>query len=929
MPRTRAPGRPADFNDDTTINTLDAQAPFAGVGREPPSAYRPLPMHEELRRDIAWLYGALDRVAPAPGAEAAVRAAAAAAVAGSAPPDSRPLRDLPEQEIERVLKRLTIRFHLRNKAEQVHIARINRAREATGEAPRAESIREAVRALAGAGRSLDGVLAVVSSLDIGPTLTAHPTETRRRAVLQKQRQVGECLEELDLPLRTAFERARNESRARQALALLLATDEIRARRLTVLDEVRIGLMHLEDVIWRTVPLIHRDLADAIEETYGARPELPPLLRYRSWIGGDRDGNPNVTAEVTRQTLDMLREAARALWTLSLTRLRRELSLSDRRVPISDELRADLERLAAERPLPPSELRHVGHEPFRVKVLHMLGRVVADDAYTGGELAHDLDLLRRALLHAGLAEVAERGPIADMLVQARAFGLHLAALDIRQHSRAHSAAVGEMLRLAGACADYDSLAEPDRLALLHRELAFDRPLLSPRAEPSPATGELLALFRLLAETVRARPEAIGSYIISMTHERSHLLEVLVLMREVGLWRRTPQGVRSDLDITPLFETIEDLERSPALLRELLEDPVYREHLRARGVLQEIMLGYSDSNKDGGYWTANWRLHVAQGELARACANAGVQLRFFHGRGGTVARGGGRAHRAILAAPAESRSGRIRFTEQGEVITFRYAHTALARRHLEQIVNAALIAASGAAPDGSEPEGIRPLMEELSEASMRAYRSLVDSPGFWPWFVASSPLLHIGALPIASRPASRSGDLTFGTIRAIPWVFSWTQMRYNAPGWYGLGAAFEERVLADPERLDLCRRAYRGGSCFTTFIDNAQQEMARARLPMARAYCIPHAPEVHDALAAEFERARDAVLAVTGQAGLLDNNPVIRDSIRERNPETDLINILQVELMHRAREAEEGPDRERLRGLILLSVNGLAAAMQSTG
>lgn len=888
-------------------------------------------MHTELQRDIAWLYETLERVAPTPPAEAAVRGAAAAIVDEDNPlaPGARPLRHLDGESIQSLLKHLTIRFHLRNKAEQIHIARVNRAREAAADGARAESVREAVHALAGAAGSVDDVVRAIAALDIGPTLTAHPTETRRRAILQKQRRIGECLEQLDAPRRTRFEQSRNESRARQALALMLATDEIRAQRLTVLDEVRNGLFHIEEVIWHAVPLIHRDLADAVEEACARRPDLPAIVRYRSWIGGDRDGNPNVTTDITRATLEMLRDSARELWINSLHLLRRELSISDRRVEVSEELRNDLVREAAERPLPADVLRHLTHEPLRVKLLHMIERVRSDEAYTGSRLAADLELVRRALAHAGLAEVAERGAIADALVQARVFGLHLAALDIRQHSRAHTAAVAEMLRLAGACEDYAALDERSRLAVLHRELAVDRPLLSPRAELSPTTAELLSLFRLLAQTARTRPEALGSYIISMTHEKSHLLEVLVLMRETGLWRLTPEGPSSDLDITPLFETVDDLARSATLMRDLFDDPVYRRQLEARGMLQEIMLGYSDSNKDGGYWMANWRLHRAQGALARACREARVELRFFHGRGGTVARGGGRAHRAILAAPPESRSGRLRFTEQGEVITFRYAHTDLARRHLEQIVNAALLASAGSAAEDREPEELPPLMDELSQASMRAYRTLVDDPDFWPWFVASSPLLHIGALPIASRPASRSGSLSFETLRAIPWVFSWTQMRYNVPGWFGLGAAFEEHVLGDPSRLDLCRRAYRAGGFFASFIDNAQQEMARARLPVARAYSGADARRIHDAIAAEFDRARTAVLAVTGQRELLDNNPVIQDSIRQRNPETDLINALQVELLHRARDAASDQERLQVQALILLSVNGLAAAMQSTG
>jgi phosphoenolpyruvate carboxylase len=894
-------------------------------------------MPEPLHEDISWLHGLLDEVSPPSPAFQRVRAAAEAIVAGT--PGDRPLAELSPEDIQYILKRLTIRFHLRNKAEQVHIARVNRRREREADKPRPESIREAVLRMAERGTPRERAVAHIASLDIQPTLTAHPTETRRRAVLSKQRQVADRLSERERQSLTPAANRRNESRARQLLTLLLTTDEVRAQRLDVLDEVRNGLHHLTEIIWNAVPEIARDIADALDEAYGpGEPRDEPVVpvRYRSWIGGDRDGNPFVTAEVTRQTLDMLHASARALWAAEIDQLRRDLSVSDRRVPILPELRRSIEAELDRAPVDAEFLRHLEHEPFRVKLVEVRERVARDQTYRAADLTADLDLIHRALIHAGLEEVAREGRLADLRVRARAFGLHLAALDVRQHSRVHEAALDEMLRLAGVCHDYASLAEDERLETLTGELALDRPLLSRRATLSDPTRELLAVFALLAETAQSRPEALGSYVISMTSDRSDLLEVLVLMREVGLWRRVPGDagphVESDLDITPLFETVGDLAGSAELMRGLFDDPVYREHLDARGGFQEIMLGYSDSNKDGGYGMANWKLHRAQAELAELCDEAGVTLRFFHGRGGTVARGGGRAHRAILAAPKRTRTGRIRFTEQGEVITFRYTLPEIARRHLEQIINATLLAAAGEdRPAPEEPLGA--LMDEISAVSMRHYRALIDRPEFWPWFLSASPVLHIGELPIASRPVSRHGNnLTFETIRAIPWVFSWTQMRANVPGWYGLGKAFEEAVMHRPERLERCREAYRVGAMFRTFIDNAQQEMARARLPVAEAYCraAEGGQQILAEVRAEFDRARRAVLAVTGQSELLDNNPVIQASIRERNPDTDCINALQVELMHRLRERPEaGPERDALLTLMLLSINALAAAMQSTG
>jgi phosphoenolpyruvate carboxylase len=886
-------------------------------------------MPAPLARDIQWLSARLAEV-ESPGARAEVERASAAAAAmlesGALDPA---LAALDADAIHGALKLLTIRFHLRNKAEQVHIARVNRRRErdATPDSPRPESLDEAVGALARRGVSLDSLLGALAELDIRPTLTAHPTESRRRSVMQKQALVADLLAVHDDPGATPSEAARAESALRQTLALLLTTDEVRAQRLEVIDEVRNGVHYLAGAIWDAVPDLHRDLAGAIERHYAERPELPVFLRYRSWIGGDRDGNPNVTAALTRRAFDEMRAAAAERHAEALDRLHQDLSVSERRVPIDPRLLASIERDEAERPLDPDLVRHLRHEPFRVKLHHMRARLGARDC-TCARFIADLEVLRDALRHAGLDEAASRGPLADALVRARTFGFHLAALDIRQHSRVHEGAVAEMLRLAGVEADYAALDEPARVALLRAELTTARPLLARRAEVSPATRELLDTLAVFAEAAEREPESVGSYVISMAHAVSDLLEVIVLLREAGLWTIDGDHATCNIDIAPLFETVDDLDAGAQVMRDAFNEPAYRAHLAARGNFQEIMLGYSDSNKDGGYWAANWRLHRAQDDLARCCRDAGVAFRFFHGRGGTVARGGGRAHRAILASPPASRNGRIRFTEQGEVISFRYAMPALARRHLEQIANAMILATTDApaqpAPDDDEH---RAMMEALAERSRAAYRELIDDPAFWPAFVDRSPVLHIGELPIASRPVLRSGGkVQFENLRAIPWVFAWTQMRYNAPGWYGVGSAFEAIVMPDAGALERCRDAYKRGGHFRAFIDNAQQEMARARLAVARWYT--GEGDLHARLASEFARAERAVLAITGQNALLDNNPVIQQSIRERNPDTDAINALQVELLRRWRTA---PDAEKpaLRRLILLSVNALAAAMQSTG
>ncbi len=887
-------------------------------------------MDSPLARDIGWLNARLDEVdtPETRGLVDRVRDMARSMLGSSRVAEG--LGRLRETEIHAALKSLTIRFHLRNKAEQVQIARINREREraASDKQPRPESIGEAVGLLSGEGASLQHVLQTLERLDVRPTLTAHPTESRRRSVIQKQARIADALTRLGREDLTAVERARLESAVRQTLALLLVTDEVRAQRLEVIDEVRNGISFLAGAIWEAVPGLYRDLHESIERRYGERVELPIVLRYRSWIGGDRDGNPNVTGELTRAAFAEMRASAVRRHAEALEALRMDLSVSDRRATIDAALRESVRKEEEQRPLDAEQRRHLTHEPLRMKIRHMQRRL-GEAGYTSAMFVEDLRVLQRALRAAGLEEVADRGPLADAILRARTFGFHLAALDVRQHSRVHEEVVGELLRLAGVCEDYGALSEEERVKALRRELATARPLAAHGAALTPQTRELLDTLEALREQASGEPESVGSYIVSMAHDVSDVLEVLVLLREGGLWTIEGGVVRCPIDVAPLFETVDDLQGAARVMVALFGEPAYAAHLEARGGFQEIMLGYSDSNKDGGYWAANWRLHAAQGELARVCAEAGVTFRFFHGRGGTVARGGGRAHRAILASPGACRNGQIRFTEQGEVISFRYAMPALAHRHLEQIVNAMMLATGGKeradAGAGVSPE----MMDGLAERSRGAYRALIDDEAFWGWFVDRSPVLHIGELPIASRPVMRSGrEVCFENLRAIPWVFAWTQMRYNAPGWYGIGSAFEEIVSRDPARLDACREAYRAGGHFRAFVDNAQQEMARARLPVALWYAGEAGKAIHARLSEEFASAERAVLAITGQAALLDNNVVIQRSIRERNPDTDAINALQVELLRRWRDADDAA-RKSLRPLILLSVNALAAAMQSTG
>jgi phosphoenolpyruvate carboxylase len=866
---------------------------------------------------------------------------------------------LNNDEISWILRAYTAFFHLVNQAEQQEITRINRerARRSTEDTPRPDSIDEAIYLLKKKGCSLDEVLDIVRSLDVQPTLTAHPTEARRRSILFKQQHIAAILTQMSQCTYTPEEAEHAFSEIHNQIALLLATDEVRAEKLTVEDEVEHGLYFLRNAIWEIVPRVHLDLVRSLHRYYGQVPDFQPFLRFRSWIGSDRDGNPFVTPEVTRHTFRHQRRTALQLLLHDLRELRRDISISEHHAFIPQELYDSIRQDAEQTQADDGSWRMFQHEPYRLKLSYMMHRLElllaraedgaaplppAGETYTCEQFIEDLRLMQRCLESSGFVEMARESLLQRVLVRAQTFGFHLAALDVRQHSQIHEQTVAALLNIAGVVKDYTACGEEERIALLTAELSNPRPLIHYGTKLPDVAQEMLDTFGVVGEILEADPQALGGYIISMTHTVSDVLEVMLIAKEAGLWRIENGAVHSPLDLVPLFETIEDLDEAEARMSALFSNEVYRRHLEARGNFQEIMLGYSDSNKDGGYWMANWALHRAQAALGRVCQTHGIEFRLFHGRGGTIGRGGGRANQAILAMPPAVHNGRIRFTEQGEVISFRYALPDIARRHLEQIVNA-MIQSTGLSRlgrNGQEVVAIDDaditLMDEIARHSMRTYRNLIEDDGLWTWYTKVTPIEQISRLPIASRPVSRKSarEVDFSSLRAIPWNFAWTQTRYMLPGWYGIGHALHEVIQGSPDTAKRVQRMYESWHFFRAVVNNAQREMARARFDIAVYYAelLPRDGQktgsFHDKIAEDFDLATQSVLHITNQAALLDNNPVIQKSISLRNPYTDVLNLVQVELLKRYRAAPD-EEHEPLRQLLFLSINGIAAAVQSTG
>jgi len=850
-----------------------------------------------------------------------------------------------------VLKAFTTYFQLINLAEQKEIVRVNRRRAfKAGDKPRPESVRDAVQRLCESGVTADQMRALIGSLSIQLVFTAHPTEAKRRSVQEKLHRISDYLGRLEEPQTSRSDQERLELDITAEIEILWQTDEVRQRRLSVLDEARNILFYFGETLFQVTPRLYADLEKALAQWYpGETFDIPVFLEYGSWVGGDRDGNPTITLEHTAEVLRLHRDRVLSLYIPAVRILSDRLSQSRHYVGVSEALEDSLAQ-DAER-LPQVAAEAAGRsptEPYRRKcefIWERLRRTEAGDEGGYGSAAEfiaDLETIRTSLEQNGGHYTARRA-LAPLLFQARLFGFHLARLDIREHKDKYLGALAAVLRDQGT--EWAALTETEKVALLEQEIGGRRPLVPTKLEFDDETNTTLGLFRLVSDRMEALgPAAVGSLILSMASDVSDVLAVLLLAKEARL-ADLQDGVDgwSRVDVVPLFETIEDLENAPDVIDTLLSNSLYRRNVSLRGGSQEVMVGYSDSNKDGGYLTANWKLYAAQARLATVAKRHGVTLRLFHGRGGAVGRGGGPAGKAILAQPPGSVQGRLKITEQGEVIAARYFDQDIAYRNLEQIVHAVLMASAeqGAGAGETPPEWAQ-VMEEVSDTAFRAYRALVyDDPHFVRFFQEATPVGELAQLNIGSRPPKRTASDRIEDLRAIPWVFSWMQSRYTLPGWYGVGAALAGYADKSPEHLMRLREMYRRWPFFTTMLDNSQMSLAKADMDIAARYARlvgdqKMAQRIYQTIAAEFERSVAIICRITDQDALLDNQPVLQKSIRLRNPYVDPLSFLQVELLRRLRALPPEGDSEELkaqrrdlRAAVLLSINGVAAGVKNTG
>jgi phosphoenolpyruvate carboxylase len=854
------------------------------------------------------------------------------------------LSQLSDAQAVAVTRAFTYFSQLANIAEDLHRNRRRRAHQIAG-SPSREGLAAALSRVAQAGHGPQVVAEFFRDALISPVLTAHPTEVQRKSILDGQLEIARLLAERDRLNLTDEERAVGEENLRRVILSLWQTRILRELRLKVNDEIENGLSYYRYTFLRQIPRLYAEIEDHFKAQWPAA-EIPlaPVLRMGAWIGGDRDGNPFVTHDVTRYALRRQSSTALDFYLSEVHQLGAELSQSLRIVTVSPELDA----LAARAP---DASEHRRDEPYRRALIGVYARLAATSReldehpperlemapalpYADSqEFVSDLEVISQSLQQNGSARIA-RGRLRHLKRAAQVFGFHLAPLDMRQHSGVHEKVVAELFLLGAHREGYDQLPEEERRRWLLAELAVPRLLRTPFVSYTEDTLKELRILDAAADLQkRYGPQAMPSYIISNANGASDVLEVALLLKEAGLMQ-PGSPPRLALNIIPLFETIADLRGCGAVMEALFSITEYRRMLESRGGVQEIMLGYSDSNKDGGYLTSNWELYKATIKLVKVFERHGVKLRLFHGRGGTVGRGGGPSYQAILAQPQGSVQGQIRITEQGEVIASKYADPDIGRRNLETLVAATLEATL---LDRASPKGdsalYQEVMDELSLDGFKAYRNLVyETPGFVTFFRTATPITEIADLNVGSRPAARRKSDRIEDLRAIPWVFSWSLARIMLPGWYGFGTAVAQLVERRGERgLATLREMYRNWPFFQALLSNMDMLLAKSDIHIASRYAELVVDEdlrnrIFGRIQSEMQLTVKQLLTITGQRELLESNPALARSFRNRSPYIDPLNHLQVEALRRFRAGEQD---DKVKRAILLTINGIAAGLRNSG